>query len=1203
MTTAAPLPTSTRALSPHNPADVNDQLLALLGSRILTRAAGEHLPALSRLSGNPQPHLWLGQLASEPVVIAETVAGRNPGTVPPAQGFSLRLAALPATFDLTVSFSVYLALHPTVAEQRAHHDEDPGQATPSTDPAVLPTQSAGPAASTRDSADAASHHMTLDQDTVDQGLDPRAGGIAPPDPAAAGAAAAAAPSRGLQLASVWTKVDVGPVSVRVTLPAGARGSYRTAEPDLAASIDTALRAVTGARGLQPYRPRRQSQPAGSLPREDDTIDERTWAAYAATNLLEPADTVLPRLTAAVEVDVTADGNDTEILLTVVNTTPTPDSQYADATATTPYDRHHIDARLYQVQMSATTDALLRAYQLEQVTQSYRYDRTVTAFGHNSPVTVDTPTGTAGTTTLVSTFGAQIATSRIHPRTHAADGTPIDTSFATVTADPIAALTALTVAQHTWTTTAWSASEINRLATHHNWSAQARAEAADAARDAHDELTWVQDGLSQLRADPHLLSAFTLMNQVMTQIGARRKYTTWRPFQLAWIVGCLPALVDPAAHPHVNIVWFATGGGKSEAYLGLMLLELFYTRLTGTTAGSTVWARFPLRLLALQQTERFAEVVLLAEQVRRSHPQMAAGDPLGVGFFVGSGNTPNRIYEASSAWSNGIDPSDPALAARCRVLEHCPVCDPTRTGNPVLVQFNTTRWVMEHLCTNAACPAVGALPIWTIDDDIYRNAPAVLVGTVDKLAQLAHATHFSVLLGQAHSRCPVHGYTASPTWCAVFNCSTTRAQIPPGLTGVRLEIADELHLLDESLGALDGMYETLLQSINGALGNPPLAIVAATATLEGYTNQVLHLYQRPARRFPVPGPTAGENFWAFTADGDPMRRYLGVHPRGITMVTAAREVAVLHADWLHDMFTDPADLATQAGLATDQTTLDHIRDVATATYQVLLAYCLRKEDLSSFSRDDAVLALLNTRRNLAYIGGDANPADIREAVARLAAPPADPDEQVRIIAATKAIGHGFDSPRLGVMTLMGTPTQAAEVIQATARVGRTHPGLVVHIFNPTRDRDTGVFRYYTSWITYLDRLVHKVPVNRESLPVLRRVLSGALMAWLINVHDRSWLTGAPRRRSLTQSDALKDALINGHVDRTGLIAQLQAGLGLSATRIYHRLHRQAVERYVDDTLSVLHVSAQGGKRTSALLEPPVPRSLRDVEEPIHLYGDI
>jgi hypothetical protein len=233
----------------------------------------------------------------------------------------------------------------------------------------------------------------------------------------------------------------------------------------------------------------------------------------------------------------------------------------------------------------------------------------------------------------------------------------------------------------------------------------------------------------------------------------------------------------------------------------------------------------------------------------------------------------------------------------------------------------------------------------------------------------------------------------------------------------------------------------------------------------------------------------------------------------------------------------------------------------------------------------------------------DPAVIREAIARLGSPPGDPMRQIRIIAATKAIGHGFDSPRLGFMVLMGTPTQAAEVIQATARVGRTHPGLIVHVFNPSRDRDSSVFRYYTAWVRFLDRLVHKVPVNRESLPVLRRVLSGALMAWLLQVHDVRWMTSGPRRYSLARSEQLRDALAAGFIDRATLVTELSCGLGLNPANPYHDMHRAAVERYVDDTMSRLAVSAGPQRRTADLLDPTVPRSLRDIEEPITIYGNV
>jgi hypothetical protein len=323
-----------------------------------------------------------------------------------------------------------------------------------------------------------------------------------------------------------------------------------------------------------------------------------------------------------------------------------------------------------------------------------------------------------------------------------------------------------------------------------------------------------------------------------------------------------------------------------------------------------------------------------------------------------------------------------------------------------------------------------------------------------------------------------------------------------------------------------------------------------------------------------------------------------------MVTAAADVARMHAQWLAAAAASPGAAAAAAGLdPQDPHVIEVVTRAVTDDYAVLLGYCLRNEDLSSFTRDDRVTELLDSQDNLAIISGNVDPADIREAVARLNSPPDDPERQIRVIAATKAIGHGFDSPRLGLMVLMGTPTQAAEVIQATARAGRTHPGLIVHVFNPSRDRDSSVFRYYSAWIRFLDRLVQKVPINRESLPVLRRVLSGALMAWLLQVYDIRWMTSAPRRYSLGRSDQLREALAAGFIDRATLVGELSAGLGLDPANPYHDMHRAAVERYVDDTMSRLAVAATPQRRTAELLDPTVPRSLRDIEQPITIYGNV
>jgi len=1092
---------------------------------------------------------WLGQLASEPQLIADRNRGL-PGDrlVPAAEGFSFRVpvTGVPVELDVTLSFSVYVALHPTLAEQRE----------------FINAESGGPGAGT--------------------------------------AGAGTSSARGRPLALVWAKVPVGPVSLRASIEADVQGSLRFGTSEIAAAVAAAVHVPAG---CEPYRTRRRAAPAGSLPRDADMHDEAAWASYTASNLLAVTDAAPPRFAAALDVDVTASEAGRDILLTVVNVTPADDTQFADRADSVEFDRPHLDTRLYEVCLSATTGAELKPYDLEQVARSHRYDRTVDAFGQACPVVV-TRDPVTDTTTLSTAYGASAATQRVHARVTTRAGAGIDASFDALITDPVATVSAIIDAQADWVDEHWSAAALDARAAIRGWDSNARVDAERDAEAARDELDWIRAGAKALGANADLREAFVAMNRAMKVVGESKDYTSWRLFQIAWIVGCLPAVADPTVDRDVQIETVETGGGKSEGYLGVVLLHLFYARLTGGTAGVNVWARFPLRLLSAQQTGRFAQAVLAAEVLRQNDPRIAAGDPFGVGFFVGSTNTPNRIYAADTPYARGQNPTDQALAERCRVLEHCPCCDPHGTGPRLIVRFDEPTWSMQHVCTNTSCPLSGVLPVWVVDDDVYRRAPSVLVGTVDRLAQIAQSPQFQILFGRVHSRCPRHGYTAKPAFCAVYPCSTSRAPVAPGFGHLRCEIADELHLLEESLGALDGMYETLAQQIGAWLGNEPLHIVAATATLEGYENQVKHLYQRGARRFPAPGPDAGETFFSYTEPDDPLRRYTGIRPRGVTMVTASADVARMHARWLAEAVAAPVAAATAAGLdATNAHVIDVVTRAVTDDYAVLLGYCLRNEDLSSFTRDDRVTELLDSQDNLAIISGGVDPALIREAVVRLDSPPEDPLRRIRVIAATKAIGHGFDSPRLGFMVLMGTPTRAAEVIQATARVGRTHPGLIVHVFNPSRDRDSSVFRYYPAWIRFLDRLVHKVPVNRESLPVLRRVLSGALMAWLLQVHDVRWMTSGPRRYSLARSEQLRDALAAGFIDRATLVTELSSGLGLNPANPYHDMHRAAVDRYVDDTMSRLAVAASPQRRTADLLDPTVPRSLRDIEEPITIYGNV
>lgn len=1111
-----------------------------LRRRVIDDATGVSEPAVQRYIGSvPDSRFWLGTLTPEAEV---NVPGRSRESVerftPAAQGFSFRVGALPIQMEITVSFALWLTLHPTLAEQRARvglDDDEDGQ-----DPTTLQ----------------AGH---------------------------------AAPDRGVQLARPRMKVPVGDVRFGITLDGPGERTFGTGVFDEA--IKEALARLPS--GALPYRPRRRT---GSLPRSADMADDSAWAAWERENLSDPA---LPMWRAAVDVELRETGQGTvEVLAMIVNRTPDREHQYTDRDRTQVFPRGACDPKLYEVRLTCTPSTAIIPYALEQIPDSYRYDRNVPALGMNSAVEME---GGA----LHSAFAATAETERVHPRTQAPDGTHIDTTFATLKSDPLLALDHLVNEARAWTSDHWGDAALDRMAGGNGWLEETRQHAACDARQVREEIEWVQAGIALLRQDPRLLEAFRLMNETMEAVAADR-YDAWYPFQLAYILGCLVGVQNPAAAPNVDILWFSTGGGKTEAYLGLNLVHLFYGRLTGRTAGAQTWARFPLRLLSLQQTQRVADSVLLAELVRRRHPRLRDGEPFAVGYYVGSGNTPNSISLPGSRFYNGWDPFDRTNAESCRVLEVCPACQHPEMV-PV-VEFDRDRYTMVHKCPNPACELHGdRLPVYVVDDDIHRWAPSVIVGTVDKLAQLGQQSKFRVLLGKALSRCPMHGYSSDPDRCAVFGCQESLQPVPAGFGGINFEIQDELHLLSESLGALDGNYETLFQALSEETGTPAVRIMGATATIEGYQEQSRHLYMREARRFPIPGPTKAESFWAVERPGDPLRSYVAMLPRGTTMLNAAFYVTQSHWRFFEEALYDPASFCTGV-LDIPETYAGQVEGELWDLYEVMVVYALQKQHLERYAKDVAEdPQICPSEANYDSVTGDVEFWNIRGVLNRLEHPPQNLGQRVRVLGATSAISHGVDVNRLNVMTVMGMPQQTSEFIQATARVGRRHPAVVFALINPMRERDVSHFRYFRKYAEYLDRLVEPVPVNRESLPVLKQVLPGGLAALLLQVDEPQWLypggrVPRPRRDRLYYVKGVARAIDEGFIDQATLTQRLLHAFGIDAQDPRFSDHREAVSRFVSVNLNKFLLRRGSGNATKDEMEPPPPRSLRDVETLIEIRGE-
>ena len=283
-----------------------DAFLGSLSRRVVARATGTSLPAGIRLPDEAKQRLWLGMLTSEPDLIAEVEAGRRykARVTPAAQGFTFRVATLPAELEAEFSCAVYLALHPTLEDQQAAARAERDQASP--DP-----------------------------------HDPRNPDQPSPTPQAGGPP--------IHLTPVWTKIQVPPVRIRVPVPTQSGRALREGEDELTAAIRSAIRVPPGA-GL--YRPRRLSTPAGSLPRDHDLRDETAWRNYCGQNLMDPADVHPPEHRAAIQVEVLKQQDFYEILVVVVNTTPAAEDQLFDGAH--PYEAGVAETRLYEVELTVTS---------------------------------------------------------------------------------------------------------------------------------------------------------------------------------------------------------------------------------------------------------------------------------------------------------------------------------------------------------------------------------------------------------------------------------------------------------------------------------------------------------------------------------------------------------------------------------------------------------------------------------------------------------------------------------------------------------------------------------------------------------------------------------------------------------------------------------------------------------------------------------
>jgi hypothetical protein len=634
----------------------------------------------------------------------------------------------------------------------------------------------------------------------------------------------------------------------------------------------------------------------------------------------------------------------------------------------------------------------------------------------------------------------------------------------------------------------------------------------------DALQRMRRGLAYLRATPEALAAFRLANHaiLLQQIQSRRDSRTitydpaarrivhsqpfqapdplrpplgrgtWRPFQIAFFVMALESTAerDSPYRDLVELIWFPTGGGKTEAYLGLSAFSIFLRRLRNPKdAGVDVVMRYTLRLLTAQQFQRSAGLICAMDYLRRQDRQTLGNDAFSIGIWVGGDTTPNTRTEAITAL-NALR-KNPVKADNPFVLTKCPWCggqlgpldlpQSVPPAVPRVVGYERQGVAFVFRCSDPSCEFADQLPVFVVDEDIYGTRPSLIIGTVDKFAMLAWRPEAKALFG--------------------LGSSGERVASPPSLI-----VQDELHLISGPLGTMVGLFEVVVEELctDRRAGTVKPKIISSTATIRRYAEQVKALYAREAvALFPPPGLEAANSYfarYATRADGtlEPGRKYVGVHAPGLGSVQTAQVrtfAALLQA---------PVPLLSQERDPwwTLVAFFNSLRELGTTL-------SLFQSDIPDYlkavkNRTGIDFSQIRRLRHIKELTGRLTSDQIPEAIAALEAACGGPATPVDVCLASNIIEVGIDIDRLSLMTVVGQPKTTSQYIQVTGRIGRKwwdRPGLVVTIYGASKPRDRSHFEKFRSYHERLYAQVEPTSVTPFSPPALERALHAVMAAYI------------------------------------------------------------------------------------------------------------
>jgi hypothetical protein len=678
---------------------------------------------------------------------------------------------------------------------------------------------------------------------------------------------------------------------------------------------------------------------------------------------------------------------------------------------------------------------------------------------------------------------------------------------------------------------------------------------------------LEDGVRVLLSDGKALAAFRFANRAMATQRVRSIYAlerrrgkdvdiasldvpknrSWRPFQLSFLLLSIPSLADPA-HPDrtkpveafADLLWFPTGGGKTEAYLGVAAFAMGIRRLQKNlggydgSRGLTVIMRYTLRLLTLQQFQRAATLVCSMEAIRREDESTWGEEPFTLGLWVGNKVTPGKTEDAHAAIEalrsgdrNRAGISSPAQ------LTSCPWCgSEILPGRDIVVDKvakRTTLYCGDKLgqCAftkaRSSSAAHPGLPVKVVDEEIYHRPPSMMIATVDKFAMMAWKPEVRTLFGRVREECERHGLLWPGHECGTVHRKQgahppARVKPIPPIRPPDLIIQDEFHLISGPLGTMVGLYETAVDElcsweVEDEKVRPK--IVASTATVRRAADQVRGVFMRRVAIFPPSGLDVEDNFFSVQRpiSENYGRRYIGICAPGSSrpaVLIRTYTAFLTAAQALFDHFGPVADpYMTLVGYFNSLRELGGMKrlaedDVQTRSFRVNMSLVDRPGLSQRSVRDVSELTSRVSSQDIPryldqleiHFDGGFDAAEEKWVSTWQKGDP----RPIDVVLATNMLSVGVDVNRLGLMVVNGQPKGTAEYIQATSRVGRAFPGLVASVLTWARPRDLSHYETFEHYHATFYQHVEAQSVTPFSPRAMDRGLTGAMLALMRHEYE-------------------------------------------------------------------------------------------------------